>query len=398
MEQADHVGVPDGNAVALVQMHMKKIIFLSILVITGILFGGQIKRAFLSLLILTDSVRPPQKAIMGKIIPGPAVKAMAIPVNGKTLKADLYAPKSGGRHFPLLLVHGINPTGKDDDQLVLLAKNLARAGFLVLVPDFEGMKRLRMRPSDVEDIVGSFLSLAKLKNAKPGGGMMGISYGVGPMLLAAADARVRDRVNVIVSFGGYGDLRAVLLFLLTGYYDYGAEEGYLRPDESFRWVFLYKNLDLVPSQTDRDMLKAIIEKRNRYEIAEADGLVKKLGTEGKAVYDFLANKDPKRFVMLYENLPLSMREYMVRLSPVRILKQSKAYFIIAHGTGDYSIPYTESLRIADAVGDQSRVHVALLPQFMHIEPVAPAAGNSYTRSAVGGWRLFGLIYDLLGRQ
>ena len=89
--------------------------------------------------------------------------------------------------------------------------------------------------------------------------MMGISYGVGPMLLAAADARVRDRVNVIVSFGGYGDLRAVLLFLLTGYYDYGAEEGYLRPDESFRWVFLYKNLDLVPSQADRDMLKTIIE-------------------------------------------------------------------------------------------------------------------------------------------
>lgn len=376
---------------------MKKIIALSILVILGILFAGPIKRGFLSLLILADTVRPPEKAIMGTLIPGPAVREVTIASQGRTLKADLYTPRSKGRHFPLLLVHGVNPTGKSDEQLALLAKDLARAGFLVLVPDFEGMKALRVRPGDAEDVVQSFLALTKMKNAKPGGGMMGISYGAGPLLLAAADSRVRDRVGLIATFGGYADLRAVLLFLLTGYYEYGGQEGYQRPEESFRWVFLYRNLDLIRSAQDRETLRTIIEKRNRYEIAAADALVKKLGPEGKAVHAFLVNRDPKRFALLYENLPLPLREYMVQLSPARVVKQSKAYFLIAHGKEDYSIPYTESLRLADAVGDKGRVHLGLLPQFMHIEPVDRSAGGVFERYVVGGWRLFSLIYDLLGK-
>ncbi|HLE41253.1 MAG TPA: hypothetical protein VI956_07095 [Nitrospirota bacterium] len=375
---------------------MKKIVFLSILVIVGVLFAGQIKRGFLSLLILIDSTRPPEKAVMGRFLSPPMVKTISVPGRGKTLRADLYTPRARGPHLPLLLVHGINFTGKNDAQLVVLARDLAMAGFLVLVPDLEGMKGLRMRSSDAEDIVRSFLFVSRLKNAKPGGGMMGISYGVGPMLLAAADSRVRDRVGLIVSFGGYGDLRAVLLFLLTGSYDYGGQEGYLRPDESLRWAFLYKNLDLIHTAVDRETLGKIIQKRSQFEIGAAGALAKSLGPEGKTVHAFIANKDPKRFVMLYENLPLSLRENMVRLSPVRVLRQIKAYFIIVHGREDYSIPYTESLRLADAVGDGRRVRLALLPRFAHTEP-ARTDGGAY-ESFVSGARLYGAIYDMLSRK
>jgi len=375
------------------QSAMKKIIFLSILVIVGVLFAGQIRRGLLSLLILIDSTRPPEKAVMGRFVSPPIVKTISVPSRGKTLRADLYTPRTRGPHMPLLLVHGVNPTGKDDVQLALLARDFAMAGFLVLVPDLEGMKDLRVRPSDAEDIVQGFLFVSRLKNARSGGGMMGISYGVGPMLLAAADSRVRDRVGLVASLGGYGDLRAVLLFLLTGSYDYGGQEGYLRPDESLRWAFLYKNLDLIHDAADRETLRELIEKRNRYETGAAGALAKKLGPEGKAVYAFLANNDPKRFVMLYENLPLSFRAYMVQLSPVRALKQIKAYFIIVHGMEDYSIPYTESMKLADAVGDRRRVRLALLPRFTHTE--LARTGRSAYETVVSGVRLFGAIYDML---
>ncbi len=375
---------------------MKKIVFLSILVIVGILFAGQIRRGFLSLLIVLDSTRPPEKAVMGRFASLPTAKKVSIASRGKTLRADLYAPRAKGSHMPLLLVHGVNATGKDDPQLVILARDLAMAGFLVLVPELEGMKGLRMRPSDADDIVQSFLFVSRLKNAKPRGCMMGISYGVGPMLFAAADGRVRERVGLVASLGGYGDLRAVLLFLLTGSYDYGGQQGYLRPDESLRWVFLYRNLDLIDSPADRDTLRRIVEKRNRYETGEAGALAKSLGPEGKAVYAFLTNEDPKRFVMLYENLPLSLQEYIVRLSPVRVVRQIKAYFIIVHGMEDYSIPYTEGLRLADAVGDRRRMRLALLPRFLHTEPARPE--GSWYGTLVSGIRLFGSIYDLLSRQ
>jgi hypothetical protein len=376
---------------------MKKIIVISVLVIISILYTVQIKRAFVSLLILADSVRPPEKAVMGKFIDGPSVKKVSIPSKGRSIHADLYIPKEGGLHFPLVIVHGVNPTGKDDEQLVLLAKDFARAGFLVMVPDFEGMKALRIRISDAEDILQSFLYISRRQDAKHGGGMLGMSYGAGPMLLASADSRIRDKVSVVVSFGGYYNLRDVMLFAMTGSFEYGRHRGWLRPDESFRWMFAYRNLEVLRAPADRDTLRKIIELQNRYESGKAAALAKSLGPEGRALYDFLINKDQERFDLLYENLPLALREEVYQLSPARAVKYIHASFIIAHGMEDYSIPYTESLRLADAVGDARRVHLELLPQFMHIEPIEPSMSSIYKQYVLGGWRLFSLIYDLLGK-
>ena len=204
---------------------MKKIILLSLIVIVGILFTVQIKRALVSTLLLVDTVRPPEKSLMGKLIDGPVVTTVTVSSRGREIQADLYRPAKKGRYFPLLLVHGVNSTGKDDQQLVLLAKDLARAGFLVLVPDIAGLKTLHLRISDAEDVLESFLFLIKTEYSRPRGGMVGISYGAGPALLAAADARIRDKVSVISTFGGYYDLRDVLLFVLTGTYEYGGQRG-----------------------------------------------------------------------------------------------------------------------------------------------------------------------------
>jgi dienelactone hydrolase len=370
---------------------VKKIIFL-LLVIIAILFTAQIKRGGLGLLILADTMRAPENSVMGKLIDGPTVTKVNIPGKDRIIHADLYRPEKEGKLFPLLLVHGVNPTGKDDGQLVLLAKDLARAGFLVLVPDFEGMKTLRLRVSDAEEILMSYVYLSGLDHAGPRGGMLGIGYGAGPLLLAAADPRIRDRVGVLAAFGGYYDLRTVLLYSLTGAFEYNGHRGSFRPESSLRWMIAYKNLDLLRSSADREIFRRIIEKRNQYETAAADSLVKTLGTEGRALYDFLANADQGRFDTLYENLSLPMRELVYQLSPSRAIPYITASFIVAHATDDYFIPYTESMRLADAVNDRNRVTLALLPQFQHPEP---SAIDWFQRYVLGGWRLFTALYELL---
>lgn len=375
---------------------MKKIIFLSLLIIVGILFTTQIKRGGLTLLILVDSVRQPEHAIMGKLFAGPVIKKVTIPSKGRALFADLYSPASKGKYVPLLLVHGGNPGGREDERLRVLAKDLSRAGFLVLVPDFEGMKTLRIRLSDAEDILQSFLYLTGHDQAaQRAGGMVGISYGSGPMLLAAADPRIREKVRVVATFNGYYDLRNVMLFGLTGVFEYGGHRGLMRPDTALRWMLAYRNAGLLRSTGDQNTLKKAIEKRNRYELASADALAKTLGKDGKALYAFLLNSDPERFPPLYENLPLSIREAAYQLSPARAIKFIPAYFIIAHATDDYSSPYTESSRLADAVGDPGRTHLALLPQFLQGETLEPSARAWFNRYLVGGWRLFSALYDLL---
>jgi hypothetical protein len=260
------------------------------------------------------------------------------------------------------------------------------------------MKTLRIRLSDAEDILQSFLYVVRAERAGPSGGMMGISYGAGPMLLAAADPRIRDKVSVVSTFGGYYDLRTVMSFALTGAYEYGGVQGFVRPESSLRWMFAYKNLDLLHSSNDRKKFRTIIEKRNRYEIAEAESLAKSLGPEGRALHAFLLNTDRERFALLYENLSLPVREYVYQLSPARAIKYITASFIIIHAIDDYSIPYSESIRIADAVNDRERVHLAILPQFMHGEPIKPSIGNWYRRHVLGGWRLYKAIYELLEKS
>jgi hypothetical protein len=189
----------------------------------------------------------------------------------------------------------------------------------------------------------------------------------------------------------------VMSFALTGAYEYRGQSGYVRPEASFRWMFAYKNLDLLRSFDDRKKLGEIIEKRNHYEIAAARSLAETLGPEGRKLHSFLVNTDQERFALLYENLPLPVREYVYQLSPARAIKYITASFIIVHGMNDYSIPYTESMRLADAVNDKDRVRLALLPQFMRSGPTEPSAGDLYQRHVLGGWRLFASIYDLLER-
>ena len=376
---------------------MKKIIVFSLLVIIVILFSVQIRRGALSLLILIDAVRSPARPVMGTFIPGPDVKRVSVSSGDRVIHADLYRPRKDGRFFPLLLVHDLGPAGKDDEHVVLLATDLARAGFLVLVPDLQGMKTLRPRTSDAEDVLQSFMYLSRTASAGPRGGIAGIGYGAGPLLLAAADARIRDKVSVVTTVGGYYDLRNVALFALTGAYEHGEDRGHVRPDMSLRWMFAYKNLDLVSSVEDREKLRKIIELRNRYDMTAADRVARSLGNEGRALYDFLINNDPGRFTPLYERLSLAVREQVYQLSPARAVDYITASFIIVHATDDYAIPYTESQRLADAVADKGRVHCALLPQFMQGEPIEPSIGDRYKRYVLGGWRLFRVMYELLGK-
>ncbi len=91
---------------------MKKIIFLSALVIIGILYPAQIKRGCLSLLILIDSVRSPEKAMMGKLIDGPTKTKVTVPGRRRVIHADLYRPLTARYAIPAPPGARSEPRGK----------------------------------------------------------------------------------------------------------------------------------------------------------------------------------------------------------------------------------------------------------------------------------------------
>ena len=387
---------------------MKKLRVVAIaLVILAVVFFPQIRLGFLTALFLRDmldggTVHAPERGALAWVTPAPAVKQVEIPKGNEKIAADIYYRPKSGKRAAILLTHGIIEDGKNDPRLIRFANSLARAGFVVLVPDLKGMKSFRILFSDVDDIVASVHYLASLADIVDESkmGIMGFSYAAGPTIMAAADPTLRDRVKFVVSFGGYYDPINVIRFITTGYYEYGDEKGFLQPQPYGKWIFFMNNVDYVENDKDRKVLREIFKNEQMDTPADVAPLLAELSPQGKYLYELLTNKDPKRVDELFKRIDPRVRDYLAKLSVAPLIPSVGARFIIGHGSTDPLIPYTESLRLADAVKDKSKVHVAVLRLFTHVDPARRSfsAKEYLTVYVPSVFQFYSLVYDLLSQQ
>mgnify|MGYP005841837177 CR=1 FL=1 len=359
------------------------------------------KTSFLSLAVLNDLVRPGKGNLLERFTDEPRVERVRFPGGGREMEADLYRPGHGKRHAGVILVHGVNEEGKNDPRMVWAARIFARAGFATLVPDFSGFKSQRLRISDVDEIVDSFLYLSRQGSMvfPEKIGLVGFSYGAGPTLIAAADPRINGSVRFTVSFGGYYDMENLIKFITTGYYDFKGNRYYLEPNDYDRWIFLRYNLELLEKERDRRLLLQIIEAKT-HEGEKVRSLVRDLSPDGIAVYQLLINRDPDQVPILLQALSPRLRGYISTLSPRRVVKDLKAYLFIVHGEPDNFIPHTESLRLYEALPDKGRARMGLLRIFSHVRPTLPKAtiGSILKVYIPEGVKFYSLIHDFLRQQ
>lgn len=221
--------------------------------------------------------------------------------------------------------------------------------------------------------------------------------------MAASHPSVRHQLKFITSFGGYYDPINVVRFITTGYYEYRDQKGFLRPEPYGKWVFFVNNLDYVESESDRTILRGIFKKEESgktSERTEIQALLRNLSPEGQALYELLVNKDPFRVEELFARTDRRFQDYVNRLSLAPVIPSVDAYMLIGHGTTDPLIPYTESLRLADAVGDHHRVHMTILKLFTHVDPTRKSysAKEFLTIYLPSMAQFYYLIYDLLSQQ
>lgn len=362
--------------------------------------------AILSGLLLAQVANPLAPGPLERITEAPERQSVTFQGGGRQMVATLYRPaRSSSKAMPgaaIILVHGVNETGKDDSRIVWLAELLARSGFRVLTPDFLGFKSLTVRISDVEELVASIQYLAGRREDVAAGrvGLIGFSYGAGPTIVAAADPRARDLVQFVVSFGGYYDLLNVITFVTTGYYEFGDLRGRIIPNEYARWIFLRYNLELISGARDREILKEITDAKAKNPAADAAPLAATLGPEGRATYELLVNQDPAKAPARVEALSPSIREQIRFLSPSRVIRDLRARLFIIHSDPDDFMPMTESLRLAAALKSRGNVHLALLKVFNHVQPNFPKLSpDSFFRIYIPeGSKVFWLIFDLVRQR
>lgn len=96
------------------------------------------------------------------VTPAPRRTTITYDVTGRTGLADVYEPRQP-IGAGLVLIPGFTPDGRNDPRLVDLAFSLARARFLVLVPDLPGSREIRVRMTDTRVIADAILHLAGME-------------------------------------------------------------------------------------------------------------------------------------------------------------------------------------------------------------------------------------------
>ncbi len=329
----------------------------------------RVSDAGLTALALFDLRHALREGLLSRISPPPDVRTVIVPARHSDLKADLYLPGRPCRHGALVLVPGFTELGKDDPRIVWLARLLARIGFTVLTPDLLGLRSLRAREADVDDMVDSFRYLTSLgARIRPDRvGLLGFSYGAGPTIIAAADPAIASQVRFVISFGGYYDLVDVIRFVTTGHFAWQGHRGHIPPSPHARGRFLLANLDLLRDGKDREILAEVARGLTEGDWQGAAVPTGELSPWGTALHALLVNTDPERVGPLIEQLDPRIRERISFLSPSRVMGRLQAHLIIIHGLEDDFIPYTESLRLVAAAPMKDRVHLAITRLIIHVD-------------------------------
>jgi pimeloyl-ACP methyl ester carboxylesterase len=267
-------------------------------------------------------------------------------------------PKGEGPWPAVFFVNGVVTEGRELPEVRRLAEGLARAGYLVVVPDLPGLRRGEIRPETVHETLEVAREIAERPDARDGGvSLLGVSTGATLALLAAGDGDLAQQVSVVAGVAPYTDVKTVLSTATTGYYRDG--DGRMvpyEPDPFLAGAITQSLVSTLPPSRDRDVLLDELEEVDRLRPEFLDDL-RGMGAEARSVAELLENRDPNRFDDLYNGLPGGVRARMEELSPLAGDRHLDVPVELISGPQDKYFPVSES-RAVVRIAPQARVTVS----------------------------------------
>jgi len=307
----------------------------------------------------------------------------------REIEADLYTPAHGSARPGVVFSMGAPPLDLDDDRLVRIAEDAARSGAVMLVPFSERLDDERIEPEEIDALVAEFQYVQRLDGVDAARvGFFGASVGGSLALVAAADPRIAQDVEYVVSFGGYYDALDTFAAIATHHIAYGKVDEEWTPREHAEEVMAEQIINAIDDRDDRELLTQVFVDHEPPEDVE----LATLSPVGRSSYDFLANRDPAAVERLIAGLPRDAVAKLDELSPRNSIDRVRAELIIVHDRADPFIPYTESRRLEDAVGDREDARFTELRLFEHVSPKLTQRPDII---AIDSTRLLFRLYQLL---
>jgi dienelactone hydrolase len=309
-------------------------------------------------------------------------RELLVPVGRERRDATLFLPPDPVAARPAwVLLQGVTVPGRHHQGVRRMARALAAAGHVALVPEVPAWTALRVEPDQTEPTLrGALALLDRLPEVDGRGvGLLGFSVAV-PWALGVAAGELGRRLRVVVGLGGYGDPRRMIRAMVVGDHEWRGRRYAYCPDPYGRWIV---GADLLP-RLDGDAYGTAEERaaagRALHRLAVAAGRNGALAAEpvydrligdlradvppgARGAWDLLAPPshtpvpDLAAGMALADTLAEAGRRAHPGFDPTGRLAGLRVPVILLHGRADTLIPFTETLRLAALLPAPARVHV-----------------------------------------
>jgi hypothetical protein len=310
--------------------------------------------------------------------------------NGKALpfcttpvvKKELEVPQVGASvqiftpdittHSTLIIVPGLHPQGIYDERFQAFANSCAESGFTVVAPDVMEFRKFQVSSDSVSLITRLVDSLPEIlpNEALQNVGLLGISYGGGPVLVAASQQQMKSKIHFVVSIGGYYDLLHAMEYSITGKHPGGGT----RPPPPHQWgrmIFALNQGSLAPP-ADEPLLHEILMLRLNLKEEEAKKLEHGLSPQGQQFLNDVLNGLDSEEMIQFKKMLQHYSEVSKKLSPRFIIQNfpPDLRIYVIHGLDDSLIPSAETEELVSAlrVAHHSKTESLITLTLNHVDP------------------------------
>ena len=257
-------------------------------------------------------------------------------------------------HEWLLLYPGASPYGEQHPAMNQLSRAAAVSGYTVVIPRIPSLMALEVKP-EVHEWIQHFYRWfrSRLPTGTKAVRIMGASFG-GPLLLRCLqDGPLKENPpESFLMYGPYFDFNSILDYLCTGELTYEGKT-WVQPVHEWGLVVIFHNyLKLIDPGYSVEGLKQVLKIRVKDNEEGSNAALEKLTGKERELGDALltgkATEEVKRLVKLIKT---ANAETFRELSPSTYADRTPIKVHIIHGRTDTMVPFTESIKLAEALPD-----------------------------------------------
>jgi len=307
-----------------------------------------------------------------------------------------WIPGAGDRHAAILLVNGASERGNDDPESRRISEALARAGYLVMLPEYDFLKEARLDRTGPSRVDAAFAALLARPDVDPERvGAFGFSVGGGVLFSAAAmPGAALGRARYLGALGAYFDIRTYLASVVSGTQIRAGGAEKWTPDPEARLKLPVGAAQALGLPGDRDRVVDLLRAGGGVLTSDPPS---DLGPEARALWLALAAKDYDTALARIDALPGSLKTTFAALSPATRWSEVRVPVYWLHDEGDRFEPVSEAERAA-AIPHGGATHLQRTTLLSHAAALGPDAqkqGPDFLIRELAG--LLGFAFDVLKR-